>query len=89
MTAYICEACNHPIHITRRELHPCEYLRRNMLVANAEGAKAEARYILNRLGAYTNSPKWLMDSAQAILDRVEPLPKELAIYRNQERSIDP
>jgi hypothetical protein len=59
-----------------------------MLVASAEGAKAEARYILNRLNALKNPPRWMVDSAQAILDRVRKLPAELAKYRNQERSTD-
>ena len=88
MSTYQCEQCGCLIHVNRREIHPCEYLRRNMLVANAEGVKAEARYVLNRLRALKRPPAWLMESAQAIYDRVLPLPKELAEYRNQERSTD-
>jgi hypothetical protein len=60
-----------------------EYLRRNLLVAKAEGAKANASVALKRLEMQTRPPKWLVDYLRGILERVAPLPAELALWRNQ------
>lgn len=57
-----------------------EYLRRNLLVARAIGARAGVETIRNRLGR--RAPKWLREQLDAIETRVEPLPTDLARWRD-------
>ena len=59
-----------------------EYLRRNLLVCKAVGAKASALHARDLLLTRKRPPKWLLKSLQGIIDRVEPLPIELAAWRN-------
>jgi hypothetical protein len=59
-----------------------EYLRRNLLVAKAIGARANAGVALERLKSHKRSPKWLVDYLQGIVERCEPLPADLARWRN-------
>lgn len=59
-----------------------EYLRRNLLVAKAIGARANAGVALDRLSAHKRAPKWLLESLRGILERCEPLPHDLARWRD-------
>lgn len=59
-----------------------EYLRRNLLVAKAIGARENARATLARLNGCAYAPKWLWERLQGIIDRCEPLPADLALWRN-------
>lgn len=59
-----------------------EYLRRNLLVAKAIGARANAGAALDRLKSHKRPQKWLLDYLQGIVDRCEPLPADLAQWRN-------
>jgi hypothetical protein len=59
-----------------------EYLRRNLNVAKAAGANANAEATLKRLRAMQNPPKWLIASLEGIAERTKPLPAELAAYRD-------
>lgn len=58
-----------------------EYLRRNLNVAKAIGAVANTRVALERLKGTKHPQKWLVAALEGILDRVKPLPHELANYR--------
>jgi hypothetical protein len=55
-----------------------EYLRRNLLVAKAIGARAKAGVALERLQAHKRPPKWLVEYLRGIAERCEPLPADLA-----------
>lgn len=59
-----------------------EYLRRNLLVCKAVGAHANATAALQRLRAQKRPPKWLLKYLEGIAKRCEPLPAELAEWRN-------
>ncbi len=59
-----------------------EYLRRNLLVAKAVGAKANASVALERLEMQTRPPKWLCEYLRGIIERVSPLPTDLAKWRD-------
>lgn len=59
-----------------------EYLRRNLLHAKACGAKANASTALKRLEMQTRPPQWLVNALRGILERVDPLPAELARWRD-------
>lgn len=59
-----------------------EYLRRNLLVAKAIGARANAGVALDRLQAHKRPPKWLVDYLRGIVERCEPLPADLARWRD-------
>lgn len=59
-----------------------EYLRRNLLHAKAIGAKANASTALKRLEMQTRPPQWLVNALRGILERVDPLPAELARWRD-------
>lgn len=58
-----------------------EYLRRNLLVAKAMGARGAALVALERLGEQKRPPKWIVEAFRSIEERVEPLPRELAEWR--------
>jgi hypothetical protein len=59
-----------------------EYLRRNRHVAAAIGARAAIDLALERLGGRPRTPQWLIDLLLSAHRRVEPLPAELAAWRN-------
>lgn len=59
-----------------------EYLRRNLMVAKAYGAKAGVSRSLKRLEQMSRPPKWLVASLRGVLERCDPLPEELAKWRN-------
>ena len=60
-----------------------EYLRRNNLVAKSIGIQANANAALDRLNNQKRPPKWLINTLQGIIDRSEPLPSDLAKYRDE------
>ena len=62
-----------------------EYLRRNLNVAKAIGARAGAEAILKRLEGVRRKPKWLVEAVKGIHERVAPLSRELAAYRDEEK----
>lgn len=59
-----------------------EYLRRNLLVAKAIGARANAGVALDRLQTHRRPPKWLVEYLRGIAERCEPLPADLARWRD-------
>jgi hypothetical protein len=59
-----------------------EYLRRNLLVAKAIGANANAKAALARLRATKRPAQWMVDYLQGIIDRTETLGPDLACYRS-------
>jgi len=59
-----------------------EYLRRNLLVAKSIGINSNAKAAMARVRTLKRQPAWLVKYLQGILDRAEPLPKELAAYRD-------
>ena len=59
-----------------------EYLRRNLLVCKAVGAHANATAALDRLRGLKRPPKWLVEYLEGIVKRCEPLPHDLAEWRN-------
>lgn len=59
-----------------------EYLRRNLLVAGAIGASAAADTALDRLRENKHAPKWLIDHLEAIKERTDKLPADLAAWRD-------
>lgn len=64
-------------------MKPCdEYLRRNIVMANACGLKAEVEICQKRLGAMKRVPKWLRKSFEEMQTRAAVLPQELAQWRD-------
>lgn len=59
-----------------------EYLRRNLLVAGAYGASAAADTALDRLRSSKRAPKWLIEHLEAIKERTDRLPSDLARWRD-------
>lgn len=59
-----------------------EYLRRNLLVAKAEGAIAAARTIRVRANSIARRPRWLLDNLDDLEARIAPLPLDLARWRD-------
>lgn len=59
-----------------------EYLRRNMMVAKAIGAHANTAAALRRLKQQSRPPQWLVRELEWIITSLEPLPGELAQWRN-------
>jgi hypothetical protein len=60
-----------------------EYLRRNLLCANAIGAHANAEAALRRIQeTWSRPPRWLTDALNGIIERTEPLGPALACYRS-------
>lgn len=59
-----------------------EYLRRNLMVARAAGARANASAALKRLEQQTRPAKWLVKALQGIVERTSGLDGELACYRS-------
>lgn len=60
-----------------------EYLRRNLLVAKAVGARSYIPGARKRLLAMKRPPKWLLTILDGMDKRLEPLPAALADYRDQ------
>lgn len=60
-----------------------EYLRRNMEVAKAAGAHANAKSAIKRLMQMKRPPMWALAALEGIRDRTEGLSKELAAWRDQ------
>lgn len=61
---------------------PVEYLRRNLVIAKACGAKAQIKITSERLKNTKRVPKWLTASLAAMQVRVEDIPHELAQWRD-------
>jgi hypothetical protein len=59
-----------------------EYLRRNLLIASAIGARAGAETALQRLQQSKRPPKWLIAQLAGIVARTEKLPHDLALWRD-------
>lgn len=60
-----------------------EYLRRNLVVAKAEGARSIVLATQRRLLDLKTSPKWLRDNLLEIIVRLEPVPRELAKHKDE------
>lgn len=60
-----------------------EYLRRNKLLAAAEGAKAGASVSLKRLEMQKRPPKWLVASLRGIVDRADRVVQEMVRHRDE------
>lgn len=59
-----------------------EYLRRNLIHAGSVGAVAGVRVALKRLTARRDAPKWLVKQLRGVASRLEPVPHEIAEWRN-------
>lgn len=59
-----------------------EYMRRNLLHSASVGANANLDVVLFRLSANKNTPAWLKSSLNGVKDRIRPLPRELAKWRD-------
>lgn len=59
-----------------------EYLRRNLLHAKAVGANAGLDAAINRLCNTKRHPRWLVEALLRVKVRIEPLPHEIALWRN-------
>ena len=60
-----------------------EYFRRNLLVAQALGARAGVAKGKERVMRLKHPPQWLITLFDGVLDRLEPLPRELAAHRDE------
>ncbi len=58
-----------------------EYLRRNLVVCGAIGARAGCDTALERLRGQKGAPKWLIEQLESIRVRVVPTIPELAAWR--------
>ena len=58
-----------------------EYLRRNLIVAGAIGARAGCDTALERLRGQKGVPKWLIQQLESIRVRVHPTINELSAWR--------
>lgn len=65
-----------------------EYLRRNLLQAGAAGADAGIDKVLTRLRSTRFAPQWLLEELDAVKERVEPLPHELAKWRDSMKEVE-
>ena len=59
-----------------------EYLRRNLIHAKSVGAQAGVRVAIERLSARKDAPKWLLEQLRGVAERLEPVPHEIAEWRN-------
>lgn len=59
-----------------------EYLRRNLIVAQAAGVRAGLETMLRRAKMTRRLPKWLLRGLEAELERAQDLPGELARWRD-------
>ena len=62
-------------------MHP-EYSRRNLVQAKSIGARSNIRVAAERLTQYRQSPKWLRTLLWETLEKLEPVPHELAQWRD-------
>jgi len=60
-----------------------EYLRRNLIVAQAYGVRSGVMTVLQRLHGTKGWPKWLAKSLKEILEREAGVPEELARWRDE------
>lgn len=60
-----------------------EYLRRNLLVAKAIGARSYIPGARDRLLKQKRPPKWLLRVLDGMDERLEALPRELAKHRDE------
>ena len=61
-----------------------EYLRRNLMHAKSVGLRAESSKTLTHLRSLKRRvPLWLLQSLEEMKSRAEPLPHELAQWRNR------
>jgi hypothetical protein len=60
-----------------------EYLRRNLVVAKAYGAKAGVAKALERVRQNKSSPKWLRKALMEAQSRLDGVPSEMAAYRDE------
>jgi hypothetical protein len=61
-----------------------EYLRRNVNVAKAYGARAAVDLAIKRARSVKRFPRWALDFLESASERLTDLPSELAAYRNLE-----
>lgn len=59
-----------------------EYMRRNLVVCSAYGAKAGVGAALVKLRAQRRPAKWLLTILDGVSERAEKLPPELARWRD-------
>ena len=60
-----------------------EYLRRNLLVSSAIGARANIHHAQRRLEVLARPQAWLVELLNGISNRLERLPSELAAHRDE------
>ena len=61
-----------------------EYLRRNLIHAQACGVEAGLQKAVNKLLQLKNKPKWLMKLLRETLNKTEGIRQELANHRDEE-----
>jgi len=59
-----------------------EYLRRNLILANAEGAVANSKHLLSKIRSLPYLPQWLIKSVAGIQERAEKTIPDLVKWRN-------
>jgi len=59
-----------------------EYMRRNLLLMDAQEANKRAQDAVKRLQRMKRQPKWLVRAVSAIADRTAPLSADLTEYRD-------
>ena len=61
-----------------------EYLRRNLIHAQACGVEAGLQKAVNKLLQLKNKPKWLMKLLRETLNKTEGIRQELSNHRDEE-----
>jgi hypothetical protein len=64
-----------------------EYLRRNLIVSNAYGARAYVLYTLERMVHRMDCPQWLITKLQHSYDIMGEIIKELVKHRKEEKGL--
>ena len=59
------------------------YLKRNLVLAKAEGASANTKAAIARLEAMRRPPKWLVEALHGIQRRVDETRPELLAWRDE------
>ena len=59
-----------------------EYLRRNLVVAKAVGARSGVATAIDRINTWRRKPKWLAEKLEEVAKRQEGLEIELAAWRD-------
>ena len=62
---------------------PNEYLRRNLVIAKAERARANVLYTLERMIKRDDCPQWLVYHLQNAYDKMDDVIKELVKHRTE------